>query len=184
MLHVLKFYSSNRPFVLRLYIFFAAWTKIPVIGGLARRVANAYGRSNHRAYLLTPAEADELVKSAGALAVGHCDCRAVFKKCRHPVESEILLGPNQHVLHEAMPPGSREITKEEALKILEANRRSGLIQTIVKCGNVFYAMCSCCSCCCVPLRLSKQYGIGDALVRHDNIVQEFKSSQEASRETA
>jgi len=41
--------------------------------------------------------------------------------------------------------------------------------------TLFYAICNCCSCCCVPLRLKKEYGIGNALVRSDDIVREFKT---------
>jgi hypothetical protein len=177
--HTLKFYSGNRRNVLRFYMFFAGWTRLPLLGRLARWAANAYGRSLHRAYLLTPAEAAELVNTAEGVAVAACDCRKVFKKCDHPVNAEILLGPTRHVILEATPKDSREITREEAGGILRENQRHGLIFTIIKCRGDFYAICSCCSCCCVPLRLSKQYGIGEALVRHQDIVKEYRAFQSA-----
>jgi hypothetical protein len=78
---------------------------------------------------------------------------------------------------EAMPRESREISREEAMAILRDSQRRGLILNVIKCRGDYYAICSCCSCCCVPLRLSKQYGIGEALVRHKDIVKEYREYQ-------
>ena len=180
--HTLKLYDRHRKGILRLYMFFAAWTKIPLLGRLVRWVANMYGKNLHGACLLTPAEAEELVAIAEGIAVAPCTCRTVFKNCDNPVDNEILLGPTEHVLHEAMPDDSREITREEAAEILKDSHRRGLILSIVKCRGDFYAICSCCSCCCVPLRMSKQYGIGEVLVRHKDIVAEFREYQFAQSE--
>ncbi len=174
--HSLKFYSSHRRGILKFYMFWAKWTRIPWLGRLVSRVADSHSNM-HQAYLLTPSEVDNLLDVAQCVAVGPCDCRRVFHKCNNPVETEILLGPTRHILLEAMPHDSREITKEAAREILENCRRRGLIQTVVRCRDAFYAICNCCSCCCVPLRLSKKYGIGKALVRHNDIVREFKDYQ-------
>jgi hypothetical protein len=180
--HTLKLYSSNRQIVLRLYMFFAGLTRLPLLGRLVRRVANAYGRNLHRAYLLSPAEALELVNIANGVALGPCDCRRVFKKCDHPVNTEILLGPTRHIMLEAMPKDAHEISRGEAEEILHRNHQRGLILTIIKCRGDFYAICSCCSCCCVPLRLSKRYGIGEAVVRHKDIVKEYQEFQSAYKD--
>jgi hypothetical protein len=175
--HTLRFYGNNRRNIIRSYIFFARWTRLPLVGELVRRLANAYGRNLHRAYLLTPKEAEELVNTAEGVAVGPCDCRKAYQKCDHPKNNEILLGPTRHIMLEAMPEDSREISREAAGEILRDSQRRGLILTVAKCRGDYYAICSCCSCCCVPLRLSKQYGIGEALVRHKDIVGEFREYQ-------
>jgi len=160
-----------------MYMFFARWTRIPLLGALVRKTANAYGRNQHRAYLLTPAEADRLVEAAGGLAKSACTCRTLYHKCSHPADNEILLAPSRHVLLETMPREAQEITREQAGEILKDSQRRGLILTVLKCQGNFYAICSCCSCCCVPLRLSKQYGIGEVLVRHKDIINEFREYQ-------
>ena len=175
--HTLKLYSKNRKLTLRLYIFFAKWTRIPLLGRLVRWISNAYAVNMHRAFLLRPEEARELVQIAGGIAAGPCDCRKVFHKCSNPTDNEILLGPTQHILMEAMPDESREISREEAEQILQESHERGLIHTIIKCRGDFYAICNCCSCCCVPLRLSRQYGIGQVVVRHKDIVNEFREYQ-------
>jgi hypothetical protein len=177
--HTLRFYGGNRRNIIKAYMFFGSWTRLPLVGRLVRRVANAYGRSLHRAYLLTPKEAEELVTIAEGVAVGPCDCRRAYHKCNHPKNNEILLGPTRHIMREAMPEDSREISREEAGEILRDSQRRGLILNVIKCRGDYYAICSCCSCCCVPLRLSKQYGIGEALVRHKDIVGEFRAYQQA-----
>ena len=175
--HTLKFYDRHRKGILRIYMFFAAWTRIPLLCRLVRWIANKYGKNLHGAYLLTPAEAKQLVDIAEGVALGPCDCRKVFRNCDNPVESEILLGPTRHIFLEAKPKDSHEITGEAAKEILRDCHRRGLIHTILRCRNNFYAICNCCACCCVPLRLSKQYGIGNAISRHKDILQEFKDFQ-------
>lgn len=171
--HTLKFYNANRPNILRFYMFGARCTRLPLIGGLVRKIANTYSRGEHRAYLLTWEEAKNLVTLAGAIASSKCTCRTLYHNCDNPKDNEILLAPTKHVLLETMPEDAKEISPEKALEILEDSRRRGLVLTIVKCRGDFYAICSCCSCCCVPLRFSKKYNIGEAVVRHKDIVKEF-----------
>src|SRR4030042_5077479 len=98
--HTLKLYSSNRQAVLRFYMFFAAGTHLPLLGRLVRWTANVYGRGLHRAYLLSPAEASELVNMAGGLALAPADRPRGFKNCDNPVNAEILLGPTRHILED------------------------------------------------------------------------------------
>jgi hypothetical protein len=162
---------------MRFYIFMGKWTRIPLIGRLVRRVANAYGSNMSGSYLLTSSEAEEIVDCAEGVALGPCTCRQVFKNCSNPVDVEILLGPTRHIFLEDLPHDSQEISKEKAKEVLKDCHQKGLIHTIIRCRNDFYAICNCCSCCCVPLRLSKQYGIGKALSRHKDIVSEFKKHQ-------
>jgi len=180
--HTLKFYNANRVFVLRLYMFGARCTRLPLVGGLVRKIANAYARSEHRSYLLTGAEAEELASLAGGIAASKCTCRSIYHKCNHPLDNEILLAPSRHVLDETMPRDAREITPVQAIDILKDSQRRGLVLTIVKCREDFYAICSCCSCCCVPLRFSRRYNIGEALVRHKDIVQEFRDYMAAHQD--
>jgi len=180
--HSLRLYSGHREGVIRFYMFMAKWTRIPLIGKLVRWVANAYGRNMEGAYLLTTAEAEQIVDGAEGVTVGPCTCRSVFKNCDNPLNVEILLGATGHIFMEHMPHDSHEITKEEAKNILRDCHRRGLIHTTIKCREEYYAICNCCSCCCVPLRLSKQYGIGKALTRNDNIVQEFREYQLSRQE--
>ena len=175
--HSLKLYSRYRELALRYYIFQAQWTRIPLIGSLVRKVANAYGKNVSSAYLLNLHEANEIVDNSDGLALGPCTCRAVFKNCDNPINAEIIVGLSRNIFMEGRPLDYREITKQEAKDILKQCHQNGLIHTIVKWQHDFYAICNCCSCCCVPLRLLKKYGVGNALVREDNIVEKLKERQ-------
>lgn len=178
--HSLRLYSRNREWVVKFYMFWGKRTKLPVIGRLIRWVANAYGNNLESAYMLTTSEAVEIVDIAEELALGPCTCRTLFKNCDNPINTEIMLGLNGNVFIEDRPEDYRQITKEEAREILRQCHERGLVHTIIKCREDYYAICNCCSCCCVPLRLSKQYGIG-ALKRSEDIVGQFREHQLAHR---
>ena len=175
--HSLKFYSRNREWILKFYIFGAKCTRIPLLGRLARYLANAFGRNMEAAYLLTTEEAEEIVDRADGLALGPCSCREVFRNCDNPVNTEIMLGITRSAFVEERPGDYREITSQEAKEVLRQCHERGLIHTLIKCRQDFYAICNCCTCCCVPLRLSKNYGIGDALVRDADIVRKFNEHE-------
>ncbi len=175
--HSLRLYSRYRKSFLRYYIFQAKWTRIPLVGRVVRWVANSYGQKGSSAYLLNLDEALEIVDSAEGLALGPCTCREVFKNCDNPLNAEIMVGLSRNIFMAERPHDYREITKEEAKDILNQCHQRGLIHSIIKCRQDFYAICNCCSCCCVPLRLSKQYGIGKVLTRNVDIVREFKEHQ-------
>ena len=178
--HSLRLYSRNREWVVKFYMFCGKRTKLPLIGRLIRWVANAYGNNLERAYTLTTSEAEEIVDIAEVLALGPCTCRTLFKNCDNPINTEIMLRLNGNVFIEDRPEEYQQINKEEAREILRQCHERGLVHTIIKCREDYYAICNCCSCCCVPLRLSKQYGIG-AVTRGEDIVGQFREHQLAHR---
>ncbi len=141
--HSLRLYSRHREWALKFYIFWARWTRIPMIGRLVRRVANTYGRNMEGAYLLTPGEAEEIVDISERLALGPCTCRAVFRNCDNPINSEIMVGLSQNIFIEERPHDYRDITRQEARDILRQCHQKGLIHTIIKCRDDFYAICNC-----------------------------------------
>ena len=122
-------------------------------------------------------EAKEVVDCSEMLALGPCDCRAVFHNCDNPIDSEIMVGLSRNIFMEERPNEYREITKQEARDILKQYHQKGLIHTLLKCRQDFYAICNCCPCCCVPLRLRNAYGIDNALTKNKDIVQRFKEYQ-------
>jgi hypothetical protein len=174
--HSLRFYDRHRPRFIRLYMFFAGWTKIPVIGPIVRFIANGYGRHGHGGYILTLPEAEQIVEAAKSIALGPCSCRKVFHNCQNPVMSEIVIGSDpDSYSHEDKD--FQSISKDEAKKVLRQAHENHLTHGIMRCGDHYYAICNCCSCCCVPTRLRVNYGIGEALVRNKNVVRDFQRQQ-------
>lgn len=173
--HTLRLYSRYREAFLRYYIFQAGWTRIPVIGELVRKAANYYGQ-NHCAYALTHEDAIQIIDASPSVSLGPCACRSVFRNCDNPTEGEIIVGTGTNVFTEERPQDYRQVSKQEAKEVLLLGRQRHLVPTIVRCSHDFYAICNCCPCCCVPLRLKNNYGIGNALVRNPEIVDVFRSS--------
>jgi len=179
--HSMKLYSRHRELFLRYYIWQAKWTRIPLVGRLVRRVANLYGGRLHGAYVLSTAEAERVVDIAGEVALGPCSCRQVFRNCDNPIDTEIMVSLERNAFVTERPQEYRRITAEQAKEVLRQCHQRGLIHTIIRCRGDFYAICNCCNCCCVPLRLSKRYGIGKSLTRSPDIVAKFGRSQAAGQ---
>ncbi len=172
--HSLRLYSRHTELFLKYYIFLAKWTRIPLIGRVVRMVANLYSKKVHGATLLTLDDANEIVDISEGVALGPCSCRTAFGNCDNPINTEIMVGLTRRAFMAERPHDYQEITRQDAKNILSQCRENGLIQTIVKCRDDFYAICNCCACCCVPWRLSRQYGIGKALTRSNDIIQQFR----------
>ena len=172
--HALRFYGQHQHSFLRIYIALAELTSIPLVGGLVRSVGNAYARKAHSAYLLTTAQAEQIIDSAREIALGPCSCRQVFHNCDNPVMSEIVLGNGTEAFKGR---DFKKIAKEEAKEVVRQAHQKRLTHTIVRCGEHFYALCNCCACCCVPTRLRQKYGINYALIRKNDVVAEFQRQQ-------
>ncbi|MBT3363407.1 MAG: ferredoxin-like protein [Chloroflexi bacterium] len=180
--HSLKIYSRFRDHFLRTYIFLAKWTKLPIIGGFIRKVGNMFGGNIQGAYLLKVDEAYQIIDRAHSIALGPCTCRSVFKNCDAPMYAEIMLSIDKTVFafNPKKSDNYRMIDKTEAKDVVKRCHDMGLIHTMIKCKGDYYALCNCCTCCCVPFRLLKNYGIGSAMVRQKDIVDRFVTKNPAS----
>jgi hypothetical protein len=173
--HTLGLYGKHQHGIIHLYMSLAKLTRVPVIGHVVRWGANIYGKLGHSGYTLTLAEAEKIVDIAKTVAVGPCSCREEFHNCDRSIMSEIVLGNGSpSKVYEKSHHEFKSITKDEAKEILRKARKDNLLQSIMRCGDNYYAICSCCTCCCVPLRLRQQHGIGRALVRNPQVVEDFQ----------
>jgi len=171
--HTLPFYGWHQHKFLRLYMFLIKLTRLPLVGSLGRYLANSYARSKHGGYLITLEDAEQIIDASNTLALGPCSCRQVFHNCNLPVMTEIVISAGREVYSKKSNKEFKQISKEEAKRILHQNHRSNVIHTIMHCQGLFYAICTCCSCCCVPYRLKKEYNIEYALIRNRNIVADY-----------
>jgi hypothetical protein len=172
--HSLRFYGQNQHRMIHLYWDLAKLTRIPVAGSIVRWAANIYAILGHSGYSLTLSEAEQIVEAADSIALGPCSCRQEFKNCQHPVMSEIVLGKGGREVYARRAKEFHSISAQEAKKVLREAHSRHLTQSIMRCGNHFYAICNCCECCCVPRRLKSQFGVGRALIRKRQVVEEFR----------
>jgi hypothetical protein len=175
--HTLGLYGKHQHKLLHFYMSAARLTNIPVIGAMARWAANFYGKHGHSGYYLTLNEAEKIVDIAKSVSLGPCSCRAEFHNCDHPVMSEIVLGNGSSEVYASRQKEFKPVSKEEAKEVLRQGHQKRLTQSIMRCGDHFYAICNCCNCCCVPSRLRQNFGIGQALVRNLNVVEDFRRQQ-------
>ncbi len=155
-------------------MFLIKLTRLPLVGRLGRWLANSYGRSKHGGYLITLEEAEQIIDASNSISLGPCSCRQAFHNCNLPIMSEIVIGAGRDIYSKKYNKEFIQISKEKAKEVLRKNHRSNIIHTIMHCQGMFYAICSCCSCCCVPYRLKKDYNIEYALVRNKNIVADYQ----------
>lgn len=155
----------------------ATWTRIPVIGSVVRWGANLWGRLGHSGYYLSLSEAEQIIDAAHNISLGPCSCRQEFHNCQNPIMSEIVLGKGGQQVYATRVKEFQQISKDEAKEVLRRAHAQHLTQSIMRCGNKFYAICNCCTCCCVPTRLKSQFGVGKALLRNKNVVADFEKQK-------
>ena len=168
--HTLRFYSTNQELAVRFYILGAKFAKIPFVGRYFAALLNRYALTQHAAFILTYDEVRKVIGAATSIAVGDCKCRKVFHNCDGPIRADIVFGIGFDVFTEVRKEEYTKISGDEALNIIDDCKRHGLVQSLLKCRKDFYAICNCCPCCCVPLRLRKDYGIKGAWVKDADVV--------------
>jgi ferredoxin len=110
--------------------------------------------------------ATEAVRSAEAVSVSLCPCRADAglrgEGCDAPIRTCLTFGSAAEML--ARSGIGEAITNDEAMEILEEAKAAGLAQTGDNVREGISYMCNCCGCCCGMMRAIKQYSIYDGIV--------------------
>lgn len=107
--------------------------------------------------IIPPAKAQEIVAKAGQAYLRDCVCRVREQACPHDAWEVCLLF--EHASEEELQ-HARPITTDDALSILQTSAEQGLINQLFYWQNSLQLteICSCCTCCCAPLRKMKQAG--------------------------
>ena len=89
----------------------------------------------------------------------------VGEPCERSVEVCLIFAPVEGAF--TNDPLTREITKEEALKILLEAEEAGLIHSSANIREGHMILCNCCTCCCGVLRGISQLGIENSIAKSD-----------------
>ncbi len=106
---------------------------------------------------------DVILENPTSIAVGPCGCRLNSDKpCGEaPYDYCIIVGdPGADFIAE-LNPKFHHITPEEAEKILEESHKRGDIHCAYfkrEIANRFFAICNCCSCCCMGVKMWNMIG--------------------------
>lgn len=110
-----------------------------------------------RTVIVTTDEAYDIISRAYMRVLAPCSCRLTFQNCQKPVNTCIIL--NESAEEQLERGVGQPITVEDGQEILTIADREGLIHlTISSPGQLEYALCSCCSCCCHDLQALLKYG--------------------------
>ncbi|MBN1665296.1 MAG: 4Fe-4S binding protein [Deltaproteobacteria bacterium] len=94
--------------------------------------------------------ASQYIKDADVITVSTCYCRhekrLLDRGCKYPDDVCLQLGPFAEFVKERG--FGREITQEEALKIMKKSADAGLIHTSSNTQERIDFICNCCTCCC------------------------------------
>jgi len=95
------------------------------------------------------------------IVVYDCPCRAQQQNPCRPTEVCLIIGePFADLLRMVQPFRSRRIDRDEALRILKEEDERGHVHTAwFKTAMIdrFYAICNCCSCCCLGMKFMAEY---------------------------
>lgn len=116
--------------------------------------------------------AEDVLKSSKRIAIALCYCRHkeehVGNPCRFPMEVCMALntGAEFVIKHNF----GREVSKEEALEILEMTSELGLMHIGDNVQRNLTFICNCCKCCCGILRSYHDFGIFNVAVSTNYIM--------------
>jgi Pyruvate/2-oxoacid:ferredoxin oxidoreductase delta subunit len=99
-----------------------------------------------------------IVLAANTFHVGDCICRkerdiAGSRQCSFPVHACLSFSAA------ARKPEPGDITREEALALLDEAERLGLVHTVSNTKTGLSYVCNCCGCCCGILRAVNEFGL-------------------------
>jgi Na+-translocating ferredoxin:NAD+ oxidoreductase subunit B len=105
-------------------------------------------------------EVARLIDSVKYFALAQCACRASVKGCDRPTEMCLIFeGAGRFLVQRGF---AREISREEAHRVLDLAEKSGLVHTVSNSADKPTFICNCCPCCCTILTCSTQLGLPNA----------------------
>ncbi len=112
-------------------------------------------------YILPYDDVRKILMASESYSVRDCICRVqraqLGHSCDYPVKVCLIFKPSMGT------PGQDDITRQEALAILDETERIGLVHTVNNVANGVNYVCNCCGCCCAFLRGINEWGIEKTL---------------------
>ena len=116
--------------------------KMPVWRVIPARKAISKGTE-----LLPSEDVEAIVDKATKLALAHCSCRRISTRCDLP--TEVCVQVNRAAEYAITRGTGKELTKDEAMKIMDVAEEAGLIHSVFNNSGVPNVVCNCCADCCV-----------------------------------
>jgi len=125
------------------------------------RVVPAQGATKSE-WILPYDDVRKLIESCKTFAVDDCVCRKQQdmlgnRKCDFPIHNCMRFSKFER------PPREGDVSKEEALALLEETERIGLVHTVSNVVEGLNYMCNCCGCYCGILRGVTDFGLKNSV---------------------
>lgn len=136
---------------------YQAWAKgivalnVPVWRAIPASKAVAGGTK-----LLPAEDLRSILDRATRFAVTSCPCRRVAGRCDMP--TEVCLQLNKGAEYVIARGSGRELTRDEAMELLDFASKAGLIHMAPNSSDVPSAICNCCTHCCIFYYPLMKYG--------------------------
>lgn len=103
-----------------------------------------------------------IIIAAKTFRARDCICRVQqdllgHRQCDFPIKNCLNFSPVERPAH------PNDISKEEALNILEETEKIGLVHTVSNIAQGIFYVCNCCGCCCGFLRAINETGIENSV---------------------
>jgi Pyruvate/2-oxoacid:ferredoxin oxidoreductase delta subunit len=120
---------------------------------------NVQIEAEHRVYDMS--EMREILMDADRIALQDCGCKTEYYNCDAPKDVCLSVNKTADELLSDEKYASREITVDEAMKVLERSHEAGLVHmSYTMAGDSKPGLvCSCCTCCCHTLGSLVRNGI-------------------------
>ncbi len=150
-------------------------TLAATLGGAApalARVIPVNRRIDARAEILRYDNLRAMLERCRSFRVADCICRKesalLGKPCHHTSETCMSFSPEPDAYRD-LPEWGREVTREEALALLDRVEDEGLVHCTYNFQRGPFFVCNCCSCCCGFLRGVSEHGAPYMLARSNSV---------------
>jgi H+/Na+-translocating ferredoxin:NAD+ oxidoreductase subunit B len=97
--------------------------------------------------LLPSEDVEAILDKATKFALANCSCRRIAARCDSP--ADVCLQINRGAEYAVTRGSGKELTRDEAMKIMDVAEEAGLIHSVYNTSAVTNVVCNCCSDCCV-----------------------------------
>ncbi len=111
------------------------------------RVVPARKAISKETRLLPSEDVEAMIDRAAKLALANCSCRRIATRCDLP--TDVCLQVNRGAEYAITRGTGKELTKDEAMKIMDVAEEAGLIHSVYNNSGVPNVICNCCADCCV-----------------------------------
>jgi len=126
--------------------------KMPVWRVIPARKAISKGTK-----LLPSEDVEAIVDKATKLALACCSCRRIARRCDLTVE--VCLQVNRAAEYAITRGTGKELTKDEAMKVMDIAEEAGHIHSVYNNSGVPNVVCNCCADCCIFYYPLTKYGV-------------------------